>query len=117
MNAADQPADATPATKRPRGRKRLPADLRLVQRSIRLLPSDWAIIDANGMEWLRKVVRTTRMLPPPPAGPSKTAKERQARTQRSVARALRKLQAADKLSAASEEGLRPEIASADAVGA
>ena len=37
---------------------------RLIQRTIRLPPDLWAKIDANGLEWLRGVIRRAR----PPAG-------------------------------------------------
>jgi hypothetical protein len=46
------------------GRPRKPDDQRLVQRSIRLPPDLWAKIDANGLEWLRSVIKRAR----PPAG-------------------------------------------------
>jgi hypothetical protein len=46
------------------GRPPKPDDQRMVQRSIRLPPDLWAKIDANGLEWLRGVIRRAR----PPAG-------------------------------------------------
>ena len=42
------------------GRPPKPETDRLVQRSIRLSPDLWAKIDANGLEWLRAVIRRAR---------------------------------------------------------
>jgi hypothetical protein len=49
---------------KPKGRPPKPEAGRLVQRSIRLPPALWAKIDANGLEWLRSVIRRAR----PPDG-------------------------------------------------
>lgn len=50
-------------TDKPNGRPPKPADERLVQRSIRLTPAQWAKIDAHGLEWLRAVIKRAK----PPA--------------------------------------------------
>jgi hypothetical protein len=42
--------------KRGRGRPHLPDNERLIVRSIRLSPTQWAKIDANGMDWLRALI-------------------------------------------------------------
>ena len=50
---------------KPKGRPPKPADERLVQRSIRLTPAQWAKFDAaGGIEWLRGLIQRAR----PPAG-------------------------------------------------
>jgi hypothetical protein len=54
--------DETP--KRGRGRPPKAPEETLVLRSIRLTPDLWAKIDANGMEWLRALIRKAR----PPKG-------------------------------------------------
>lgn len=41
---------------KPKGRPPKPADERLVQRSIRLTPAQWAKIDAAGLPALRKLL-------------------------------------------------------------
>lgn len=87
MNQPASISSVTPAKKRPPGRTPGPVESRTVQRSLRLLPSDWAIIDRNGMAWLRKVLRTTKIKPPPPPGPSKTAIEKAERARRVAERA------------------------------
>ena len=46
--------------KKKTGRPPLPPEKRLQQRSIRLPPELWAKIDANGLAWLRDVVRKAR---------------------------------------------------------
>jgi len=51
--------------KNPGGRPPVPPELRLVQRSIRLTPAQWAKIDAHGLAWLRALIDRSR---PPPAG-------------------------------------------------
>jgi hypothetical protein len=43
-------------TKKPRGRPPTPPDEKLEQRSIRLNPRHWAMIDRYGVEWLRKLI-------------------------------------------------------------
>jgi hypothetical protein len=45
------------------GRPPKPEAERLVQRSIRLPPAQWAKIDAHGLEWLRAIIQRAR----PPA--------------------------------------------------
>jgi hypothetical protein len=48
------------------GRPAKPDDQRLVQRSIRLLPSQWAKFDAaGGVEWLRGLIDRARPKAPP----------------------------------------------------
>lgn len=48
------------------GRPSKPDDQRLVQRSIRLLPSQWAKFDAaGGIEWLRGLIDHARPKVPP----------------------------------------------------
>ena len=48
------------------GRPTKPDDQRLVQRSIRLLPSQWAKFDAaGGVEWLRGLIDRARPKVPP----------------------------------------------------
>lgn len=42
------------------GRPPKPEAERLIQRSIRLQPDLWAKIDANGLAWLRAVIRRAR---------------------------------------------------------
>ena len=42
--------------KRPPGRPRTYQDEPLIQRSIRLRPTDWAKIDEYGMDWLRRLI-------------------------------------------------------------
>lgn len=39
------------------GRPKLPDGMKLIVRSVRLSSEDWAKIDANGMEWLRDLIR------------------------------------------------------------
>lgn len=49
-----------------RGRPFKPDDQKLVQRSIRLLPSQWAKYDAaGGVEWLRGLIDRARLKVPP----------------------------------------------------
>lgn len=51
------------------GRPPKPDDQRLVQRSIRLLPSQWAKFDAaGGIEWLRGLIDRSKPKPPPDKG-------------------------------------------------
>ena len=48
------------------GRPAKPDDQRLVQRSIRLLPSQWAKFDAaGGIEWLRGLIDRSKPKAPP----------------------------------------------------
>jgi len=51
-------------TKKPRGRPVKPEGEKLERRAMYLPPDLWAKIDANGLEWLRGVIRRAR----PPAG-------------------------------------------------
>jgi hypothetical protein len=51
--------------KNPGGRPPVPPEQRLVQRSIRLTPAQWAKIDAQGLAWLRALIDRART---PPAG-------------------------------------------------
>jgi hypothetical protein len=51
-------------TKKPRGRPVKPEGEKLERRAVYLPPDLWAKIDANGLEWLRGVIRRAR----PPAG-------------------------------------------------
>lgn len=46
--------------KRPRGRPPKAPEDALVLRSIRLTPAMWAKIDANGMEWLRGLIKRAK---------------------------------------------------------
>ena len=49
-----------------RGRPFKPDDQKLVQRSIRLLPSQWAKFDAaGGIEWLRGLIDRSKPKVPP----------------------------------------------------
>ena len=49
-----------------RGRPFKPEDQKLVQRSIRLLPSQWAKFDAaGGIDWLRGLIERARPKVPP----------------------------------------------------
>lgn len=51
------------------GRPPKPDSERLVQRSIRLLPSQWAKYDAaGGIEWLRGLIDRSKPKPPPDKG-------------------------------------------------
>jgi hypothetical protein len=46
--------------KRGRGRPPTPPQEKLVQRSIRLTPSQWAKVDANGINWLRALIQRAK---------------------------------------------------------
>ena len=46
--------------KQPGGRPRKPEGAKLVQRSIRMLPEDWAKVDAYGLQWLRDLIRRAK---------------------------------------------------------
>lgn len=51
------------------GRPPKPDDQKLVQRSIRLLPSQWAKYDeAGGIEWLRGLIDRSKPKTPPDKG-------------------------------------------------
>lgn len=51
--------------KRKRGGQPKPAEEQKVQRSIRLLPAQWAKYDAaGGIEWLRALIDRSRPKPP-----------------------------------------------------
>jgi hypothetical protein len=51
------------------GRPFKPNDQKLVQRSIRLLPSQWLKYDqAGGIEWLRGLIDRSKPKPPPDKG-------------------------------------------------
>ena len=51
------------------GRPPKPDSERLVQRSIRLLPSQWAKYDAaGGIDWLRGLIDRAKPKPPPDKG-------------------------------------------------
>jgi hypothetical protein len=47
-------------TKKPRGRPAKPASEKLERRAMYMPPDLWAKIDANGLDWLRAVIRRAR---------------------------------------------------------
>lgn len=59
-----------PQMKGKAGRPTKPDDQKLVQRSIRLLPSQWAKFDASGgLDWLRRLIDKSKTPKPPPDKP------------------------------------------------
>lgn len=49
--------------KRGPGRPALPEEDRLIVRSVRLTSAQWETIDANGMNWLRKLIDLAKTVP------------------------------------------------------
>lgn len=48
------------APPKPRGRPKLPPEQKLLHGTVRFTAGQWAKIDQNGMDWLRKLVDRAR---------------------------------------------------------
>jgi hypothetical protein len=45
---------------KPKGRPPKPPEQRLIQRSIRLTAAQWAKVESNGIDWLRRLITRAR---------------------------------------------------------